>query len=74
MSEVTNAWYVCRHRKNYQFLWIAFETWEHTVDFHGAYKFFSVAQIVDFFNWQGRDLSKYVILRCEATLIVEEAE
>jgi hypothetical protein len=60
--------FICRLKSNGQYLWIAFEVWEDKQSIHEAYKFTSVHQIVDFFEWQGQDLSKYEIVKVEYLL------
>lgn len=57
--------FVCRNKETGQYLWIAFEVWEHKKKLGEAYPFSSIPVLQDFFEWQGRDLSKYDVLQVE---------
>jgi hypothetical protein len=67
-SENAKPFFICQNKKTSQYLWIAFEVWEdrHTVS--DAFKFSSVPQIVDFFEWQERNLDNYDIVQVEYVL------
>jgi hypothetical protein len=67
-SADAKPFFICQRKDNGQYLWIAFEVWEDRHEVAEAYKFSSVPQIVDFFEWQGREIEKYDIVKVEYVL------